>query len=204
MDITPEKALVNQPKTVRGQETLNRICQAAEQVFYEKGYYETSINDITNLVKVSAGTFYIYFESKLMLYKYLLSQYGHRIRKHISLAVANCTTRRSAEREGLRAWLGFVAEHKYVFNITWESLFIDRSLFDEYYANFSAAYVGQLKKAREKGEVADIDPEVLSFALMGISNFIGLHWVVFKEERDLDHVVNEAMKIIDGIFPPED
>ena len=204
MDITPEKALVNQPKTVRGQETLNRICQAAEQVFYEKGYYETSINDITNLAKVSAGTFYIYFESKLMLYKYLLSQYGHRIRKHISLAVANCTTRRSAEREGLRAWLGFVAEHKYVFNITWESLFIDRSLFDEYYANFSAAYVGQLKKAREKGEVADIDPEVLSFALMGISNFIGLHWGVFKEERDLDHVVNEAMKIIDGIFPPED
>ena len=55
MDITPEKALVNQPKTVRGQETLNRICQAAEQVFYEKGYYETSINDITNLAKVSAG-----------------------------------------------------------------------------------------------------------------------------------------------------
>ena len=204
MDITPEKALVNQPKTVSGQETLNRICQAAEQVFYEKGYYETSINDITNLAKVSAGTFYIYFESKRMLYKYLLSQYGHRIRKPISLAVANCTTRRSAEREGLRAWLGFVAEHKYVFNITWESLFIDRSLFDEYYANFSAAYVGQLKKAREKGEVADIDPEVLSFALMGISNFIGLHWVVFKEERDLDHVVNEAMKIIDGIFPPED
>ena len=40
--------------------------------------------------------------------------------------------------------------------------------------------------------------------MMGISNFIGLHWVVFKEERDLDHVVNEAMKIIDGIFPPED
>ena len=64
--------------------------------------------------------------------------------------------------------------------------------------------MGQLKKAREKGEVADIDPEVLSFALMGISNFIGLHWVVFKEERDLDHVVNEAMKIIDGICPPED
>ena len=61
MDITPEKALVNQPKTVRGQETLNRICQAAEQVFYEKGYYETSINDITNLDKFIAGTFYIYF-----------------------------------------------------------------------------------------------------------------------------------------------
>lgn len=200
---TEENLLVNLPKTARGQETLQRICQAAEEIFNGKGYYETSINDITRRARVSAGTFYIYFDSKYALYKYLLSQYGRRIRRHISMSISGCRTRREAEREGLRAWLGFVAEHKYVFNITWESLFIDKTLFDDYYANFSAAYVEQLKKAQEKGEVLDIDPEVLSFALMGISNFIGLHWVVFKEERDVDYVVDEAMKIIDGIFPPE-
>lgn len=203
MEQETEGLLFNAPKTARGRETLNRICQAAEEIFNEKGYYETSITDITKQARVSAGTFYIYFESKLALYKYLLSQYGHRIRKHISMAIAGCSTRREAEREGLRAWLGFVAEHKYVFNITWESLFIDKNLFDEYYSNFSAAYVSRLQDAREKGELKDIDPEILSFALMGISNFIGLHWAVFKEEKDMDRVVTETMKIIDGIFPPE-
>jgi len=203
MEKKEDALLVNLPKTARGQETLNRICLAAEEIFNDKGYYETSINDITHRAKVSAGTFYIYFDSKLSLYRYLLGQYGRRIRRHISQSIAGCKTRREAEREGLRAWLGFVAEHKYVFNITWESLFIDKTLFDDYYANFSAAYVQQLKAAQEKGEVLDIDPEVLSFALMGISNFIGLHWVVFKDEKDVDFVVNEAMKIIDGIFPPE-
>ena len=197
------KDSINLPKTVRGQETMARICQAAEQIFCEKGYYDTAISDITRMAGVSTGTFYIYFESKLALYKHLLTQYGHTIRRHISMAISDCKTRREAERAGMRAWLEFVAEHKYVFNITWESLFIDRKLFDEYYEDFSVAYVRQLKKAQEKGEVKDIDPDILSFALMGISNFIGLHWVVFKEERDLDHVIAEAMKIIDGIFPPE-
>ena len=202
--ISQEKTSINLPKTVRGQETMGRICQAAEQIFCEKGYYDTAISDITRLAGVSTGTFYIYFESKLALYKHLLAQYGHTIRKHISIAISGCKTRREAERMGLRAWLEFVAEHKYVFNITWESLFIDRRLFDEYYENFSVAYVRQIKKAQAKGEVKEIDPDILSFALMGISNFIGLHWVVFKEEKDLDHVITEAMKIIDGIFPPEE
>lgn len=195
--------LVNQPKTARGQETLNRICKAAEQLFAEKGYYETGINDITSLAGISSGTFYIYFESKLSLYHYILSQSGHRIRKHISMAVAHCTTRREIEREGLRAWLEFVTQNKYVFNITWESLFIDKSLFDEYYATFSSSYTRRLREAQEAGEIRDIDLEVLSFALMGLNNFLGLHWAVFKEGKDIDYVVDEAMKFIDGIFPPE-
>lgn len=203
MEKKQEELLVNLPKTARGQETLNRICQAAEQLFAEKGYYETAINDITSLAGISAGTFYIYFESKLALYRYILSQSSHRIRKHLSMAVAHCTSRREIEREGLRAWLQFVTENKYVFNITWESLFIDKRLFDEYYAAFSTAYVQRLKEAQEAGEIKDIDLEVLSFVLMGLSNFLGLHWAVFKEGKDLDYVVDEAMKFIDGIFPAE-
>ena len=60
--------LVNPPKTARGEKTLQRICEAAEHIFYKKGYHESSIHDIANEAGVSVGTFYIYFESKLMLY----------------------------------------------------------------------------------------------------------------------------------------
>lgn len=195
-----ESSLVNQPKTNRGQETLNRICSAAEEIFFQKGYYQTGINDITSLANVSAGTFYIYFESKQNLYEYLLRQYSHEIRLHISQAIAGCKTRREAEREGLRAWLNFIAAHKYVFNITWESLFIDKRLFDAYYSTFARSYIRQLNNAKLSGEVRDIDPEVMSFVLMGMANFIGMHWIMFKEERDIDYLVNEAMKMLDGMF----
>lgn len=200
MGMVSEHTLVNMPKTKRGQETLGRICTAAEELFCEKGYHGTSITDITREAGVGAGTFYIYFESKLQLYEYLLTEYGHIIRKHISMAIAHCTNRREAEREGLRAWLEFIVEHKYVFNITWESMFIDKRLFDNYFATFSKSYVQQLKAAQLAGEVRDIDPEIMSFALMGISNFVGLHWVVFQEERKFDYVLDEVMKMLDGMF----
>ena len=52
-----ENLIVNLPKTARGLETLQRICQAAEEIFNDRGYYDTSINDITRKAKVSAGTF---------------------------------------------------------------------------------------------------------------------------------------------------
>jgi len=192
--------LVNRPKTKRGQETLDKICLAAEQTFYEKGYYGTMINDIASLAGIGTGTFYIYFDSKLSVYKYLLTQYGHMIRRHISTSVAGITDRREVEREGLRAWLEFVAEHKCIFNITWESFFIDRALFDDYYATFSSAYVARLDAAKAAGQIKEIDSEVLSFALMGIANFIGLHWVVIRDEQGLDYVVDEVMKLMDGMF----
>ena len=51
------KILISKPKTKRGRETLNRIVSAAAQVFYEKGYHNSSINDITRLAGVASGPF---------------------------------------------------------------------------------------------------------------------------------------------------
>ena len=57
-------ALVNLPKTAKGLETLERIRKAAEMLFSEKGYYNTSVTDITTEASVAPGTFYIYFPDK--------------------------------------------------------------------------------------------------------------------------------------------
>lgn len=196
--------LVNQPKTQRGQETLSKICSAAEQVFLEKGYYSASIHDITRLASVASGTFYIYFDGKYNLYKYLLLHYSHEIRKHISKSIRGCKSRCEAERLGLISWLEYTREHKHVYNIIWESLYIDKQLFIDYYVNFSKYYVEQLDAAKAKGELIDVDSEVLSYVLMGISNFIGLNWVLFKDADNFDYVVDEVMKVFDrNIFAPE-
>ena len=133
--------LLKMPQTPKGMETLNNILSAAAQLIYEKGYYGANIADITKLAGVATGTFYVYFSSKISLYRYLLLQFGHQIRREMSRKTAGCRTRREAEREGLRAWLEYVQEHPYVYNIIWESLYVDRSLFKEYYETFSKAYL---------------------------------------------------------------
>ena len=194
--------LVNQPKTKRGQKTLDNIVHAAEELFFKKGYHATSIIDITNEADIALGTFYIYFKDKYSLYKYLLNIYSHEIRKAISVDIKKSHSRFEAEKIALKAFLQYIRDNKHVYNIIWESLYIDKSLFVEYYENFAQRYIKGLVVAQDKGEVANVDPMILSYLLMGISNFIGLKYVMFDEENeDFDQVVDKVMEILKtGMF----
>lgn len=194
--------IVNMPKTKRGQATLDKICQAAETLFYEKGYHNTSIIDITNVSGIGLGTFYIYFKDKYLLYKYLLLRYSHQIRKEISTATKDAKTRVEKERLGLRTFLEYMRENKHAYNIIWESLYIDKSLFKEYYDTFAARYSKGMIEAQKAGEVIDCDPTVISYFLMGVSNFIGLKYVMFDEEnKNYDQVVDQVISILEkGLF----
>lgn len=201
VEVSLLESLVNQPKTKRGQATLDRLCEASEQLFFKNGYYGTSINEITRLANVAPGTFYIYFTDKLSLYCYLLMQYSHQIRKHIALEIKGCTTRKEAERIGLRAYLDFIHEHKHMYNIIWESLYIDKKLFVDYYAKFAENYIHQIKNAQLSGEMKNYDPEVVAYMMMGISNFIGLNYVMFSEHDNYTQVVDQVIEILDkGLF----
>lgn len=194
---------VNLPKTKRGQKTLDNIVRAAEELFFEKGYHATSIIDITNEANIALGTFYIYFKDKYSLYKFLLLSYSHNIRKAIALDIKPSHTRFEAEKIGLKAFLVYIRDHKHVYNIIWESLYIDKTLFIEYYEDFAGRYATGLVKAQEKGEVVDVDTTILSYFLMGVSNFIGLKYVMFDEDKDdnLDEVVEKVMDILEaGMF----
>lgn len=189
------------PKTKRGEATLEKLIDAAAAVFYEKGFHGGSISDITRRAGVGNGTFYIYFDSKLSVYRYLLVEYGKRIRAKSNQAISGCTTRKEAERLGIRSFFEFVLEDQGIFNIIWESLYIDKTLFDDFYTTFSKFYVSRLKKAQESGEVRDIDPQVLSYVLMGITNFVALNSLVLKQETNIDFLVDEVMKVLEkGIF----
>lgn len=195
------ESLVNQPKTKRGQATLDRLTDAAEQLFFKNGYYGTSINEITSLANVAPGTFYIYFTDKLSLYCYLLLQYSHQIRMHIAKSIKNSPSRKEAERQGLRAYLEFINEHKHIYNIIWESLYIDKKLFIDYYKKFAENYILQIKTSQASGEMKEYDPEVVAYMLMGISNFIGLNYIMFSQHDDFDHAVDTVIEVLDkGLF----
>ena len=189
------------PKTKRGAATLEKLIDAAAEIFYEKGFHGGSISDITRRAGVGSGTFYIYFDSKLSIYRYLLVEYGRRVRAHASKAIEGCTTRREAERLGIRSFFEYALEDKAIFNIIWESLYIDKNLFYDFYATFSKSYVRVLQEAQAAGEVRDMDPAVLSYVLMGISNFVALNGIVLKHEHDIDYLVDEVMKVLEhGMF----
>lgn len=194
--------LINQPKTERGEKTLKSIISAAETVFRDKGYNGATVKDIACEAGVSVGTIYIYFVDKKSIYDYLIQEYSFFIRSEIAKRTSGLKTRKEVEREGLLVFLEIVRDKRHIYNIIWESLYIDPEKFNDYYTTFAKHYKDGLEEAIEVGDVRDdIDPEAVAWMLMGVSNFLGLRYVMFKEDEDLERIADLAINIIDkGLF----
>jgi AcrR family transcriptional regulator len=191
------------PNTRNGKTTFQLIVTTAIEVFYEKGYHSTTIKDITNAANIAAGTFYLYFKNKLVLYKYILSQFQHDIRRVIAEKVKDVEGRFEKEKVGIKTFIEYAIENPHSYNIIWESLYIDKNLFIDYYSNFAKRYERGLKKSIEDGEMYDVDTELVSYILMGIANFVGLKVLLNlgHDNEDVDKVVDNVMNIIKtGIF----
>ena len=190
------------PKTKKGLHTFNKICMSAEKLFHEKTYHAATINDIVNDANLGVGTFYIYFDSKRSLYRHLVLSYYHDIRKSIAEKTKDCKTRLECEKIGLRTFLDYVIKKPHAYTIIWQSLLVDRELFVDYYTSFAERYKKQLDESIEKGEVnPEIDTIALAYALMGISNFVGLETIFFHtdvlDEKRIDQIVDSVIIMLE-------
>ena len=73
----------------KGDERRSRILETAEKLFYQKGYEETSIQDILDELKMSKGGFYHHFESKLQLLEALCQMQMAENSRRMAEAVQN-------------------------------------------------------------------------------------------------------------------
>lgn len=191
------------PRTKQGQQTFDNLVQVSKDLFAERGYHSTSVNTIIKEAGIAAGTFYIYFKDKFSLYKYILQDYHKKIRAYIREATKDITSRFEQERQGIKAFIQFALADNHAYNIIWESMFVDQSLFVEYYEHFSLRYQHSLEESYQTGEVRNTNFETLSYILMGISNFVGLQ-VMFKKditETQLEKILDDVMDVlVNGMF----
>ena len=193
------------PKTKRGERTRQKILDAAQREIGRKGFAEASISTITAEAAVGQGTFYLYFRSKEDVLRELVMRMGRRLRRHLTLAVADAPSRMEAERRGLRAFLEFVRANPDLYRVVAESQFVDQSVFRRYYEELAAGYRGGLAAAQKRGEISHGDAEVRAWALMGISDMVGRRFALWETKASLKRAADAAYDLIaDGLTPRKD
>ncbi|MFA6645198.1 MAG: TetR/AcrR family transcriptional regulator [Bacilli bacterium] len=192
------EASVFYPKAKRGKVTFRRLIDAATKVFYERGYANSTIADIAQEAGVAVGTIYIYFKDKYTIYFQVLKDFQNQIREHLNNHIKEAHTRREKERAGIRAWLEFVLEHRRAYEMIWESLYIDRRLFDDYYLSFAEAYRKGLE--HDCKELVNVDLHTIAYMLMGIANFVGIQVMLTDDINDqkIDEIVDSVMLVLAG------
>ncbi len=169
------------------------MLDGAEKVFGKVGFEHASIALITKEAGVAVGAFYVYFTSKEAVFTALVDELGTRLRRAIAERVGGHEDRLVIEREGLRAFFDFAAEHRQLYRIIRQAEFVDEAAFRRYYRSLAAGYTEGLKAAMKKGEVRTMDAEVLAYALMGIADFIGMRFVLWGDRtRRREHVIEEV------------
>ena len=183
---------VTQPKRERGKRTRRHLLAAGEAAFGTRGYFETSIIDITRRARVAQGTFYVYFPGKRAIFTELVQELSRDLRSAIQNAVKGQADRRRVERLGFEAFFKFIRRHPAMYRIVRQAEFVDPDLFRWYYRCFAEGYIRGLKGAMDVGQIRRLDPEVLAYCLMGIADFLGMRWVLW-EKNGMRAAVQQTM-----------
>lgn len=194
---------VHPPKTSVGLAKMHALVEVAERLFTQTSFFEVSVSDICKAAHTAVGTFYIYFETKTDIYRYLVADYQRRIKRSLSQSIAGCTTRHERERAGIKSFVRFSVNNPNVYHIVWGSLAVEKQLFVDYYMSFADSYARALRT--DGDELTSEDVMSLAYMLMGIASFLGLRGM-FENMTDeqIDTMVDGTIMPIlqNGLFQP--
>ena len=194
---------VHPPKTSVGLTKMHALAEVAERLFTQTSFFEVSVSDICKAAHTAVGTFYIYFETKTDIYRYLVADYQRRIKRSLSQSIAGCTTRHERERAGIKSFVRFSVNNPNVYHNVGGSLAVEKQLFVDYYMSFADSYARALRT--DGKELTSEDVMSLAYMLMGIASFLGLRGM-FENMTDeqIDTMVDGTIMPIlqNGLFQP--
>ncbi len=88
---------VTAPRSLKEKQRQERealILQAAEEVLMEKGYYETSIDEIAARVGIAKGTIYLHFPSKEDLVNAIFERDMQQLLQYVDITMSSAMTTR--------------------------------------------------------------------------------------------------------------
>lgn len=186
------------PDLTKGERTRLRLLEAAERIFGAEGFHAASVTEIAREADVANGTFYVYFPSKTELFCELIRSRGHEMRAQLREATEGLESRAEIERAGFAAFWEWVRRHPSLYRIVRNAEFVDLEVFQEWYQKLGEGYAEALSQAMDAGEIAEGDPEALAYCLMGLGDFTGMRWVLWRDGKKVpDEVFDTVLAFVE-------
>lgn len=159
---------------------------AAEKTFGEHGFHGASIVEITREAGVGLGTFYVYFPSKLEIYRHLLRSHQQDLIQAARTVAQGAGDYRDNLRRSIGTFFDWIGDRTYMLRLLREAEFVDPSLLEDLYVGPSEEYRKTLERAMELGYIAKTDSEMLAWSVMGMIEFAILRGLVWPGKKRLD------------------
>lgn len=172
-----------------------QLIETASKVFSEKGYYHTSISDITEPLGIGKSTFYLYFKNKKELFficidsifDHLWKEDFERIREEKNFAL----------KLALRgeAFIRVYPRIRDILQMMRGALVGNddgmATKYNEIYAKLVRPVIKDLQKGMEQGRIRQGDPELLAYILVGMAEALA-----YRVHLDDKYSLKDAMELM--------
>lgn len=163
----------------------NDIIEAAEKLFFSKGYDNVSMKDIAGEVDLSKATLYLYFESKEELFFAIVLRGVQILHKMVNESVEKEKTGLKKIEAFKKDYTRFISEHSNYFK---SYNYLQSGRFD-LTDILNSDYI---KEMMEKGRLSSTLPSSLPSSVISVSEYLR---EIFKLRKDIFSILSEAINL---------
>jgi AcrR family transcriptional regulator len=185
---------MNRRLTPRGKDRRAHLMDFAARRFAEHGYHPTSVAEIVSGMGVGKGVFYWYFTSKEELLVEILREAQYDLRRCQELEIGDEADPVRRIELGIRASMQWISDRRHLsklfqFAATEENFAPTIRRGQETAVADCARHV---MDAIDQGRINDADPNVVSHAILGVTNHLASVYLLRKDDPP-DQVADAAV-----------
>ncbi len=183
----------------KGEETRERILDAALNIFSHKGYHDTRMDEIVEASDTSKGSIYFYFPNKERLFLALVDQFADLLERRVIEAVEQEEEGIARVRAALLACLETFGRYRRPAKILLVQAVGLGSVFEKKRIEVNDRFAGLIKKYLDEsikvGDIVPVDTDVVSYAWMGAIYGIVIRWV-YTGEPDSERILSALLPML--------
>jgi AcrR family transcriptional regulator len=204
--MTIDTSRTTESSTRDPQNTRERILDAALNIFANKGYYNTRLDEIVDESDTSKGAIYFHFPNKERLFLALVDQFADLLERRVIEAIEQEPAGMGRVQAALETCLETFGKYRrpakilLVQAVGLGATFENKRL--EVNDRFARLIETYLQEAIAVGDIVPIDAEMVAYAWMGAIYNVIIRWVYTGEpepQRILDALVPILLRSVDYV-----
>ena len=179
--------------------TKRKIFETAMQLFADKGYEATSIEEITATVGVAKGTLYYHFSSKEEIFNFLVEEGMKLLKNSIQIKTDKVSSYIDKIRAIILIQIKVIVKYESLITMWGKEERNKRSR--QYVFEYLNIVEKIVREGIEKGEIIDRDPEVIASEIFSLTSSCLIYKLKTEKNLDIQSMYKEIEKIaISGIM----
>jgi len=190
----------DRPSRVSQLDTRRRILASAEQVFSEKGFYRSVVDDIVKASGTSKGAVYFYFDTKEEIFVSLVDEYAASVAQELQVAMGRSRGLVAQVEAAVAALVRHFQAHRALAAIVLIDWPAAGTEFQGKRIALKTMLVevlrGYLDRAIQDGKIPAQDTEMAAHVWIGAIGEVVVRWLNTGKPNPLEEVITPLTKLL--------